>query len=223
VIVMIDMGIGNIQSVMNAFERVGHPVHVARGVADVQSAAAVVLPGVGAFGDAMAGLRAAGMVDAVRAHALERRQPLLGICVGMHVLADVGEEHGFHQGLGLIPGRVRRLCPGTARLRVPNMGWRGVTPVRGCPHAPLPLDAMYYFAHSYVVECDEPADVAATFNHGGPHAAIISRGPVVGLQFHPEKSQDAGLDLLHALASWMAAPASIQAPMQRSTEELQAA
>lgn len=203
---MIDMGMGNLQSVRQAFERIGAPVSLTTRPEDVERAAAVILPGVGAFGDGMASLRQNGLVGAIRRHALERGRPLLGICVGMQLLADEGEEHGHHQGLGLIRGRVIRLRPTEEGCRVPNMGWNDVKvayPDRAL-FARLPHGDSFYFAHSYHVVCADPADVAATIDYGGQRlTAAVERGGLFGVQFHPEKSQDAGLQVLAAFVDFL--------------------
>ena len=200
-IVLVDMGIGNLQSVVNAFQRVGAEVAVTTQPADVAAADAVVLPGVGAFGDGMASLKAKRLIEPIRRHAREHRKPLLGICLGMQLLADAGEEHGRHEGLGLIRGRVVQL-PRVPGRRIPNMGWCDiqVSNPRSVLFARVPQGEPFYFAHSYHVVCGDPTDVAATMAYGGPVAVAVERGSIFGVQFHPEKSQDAGLSLLEAFA-----------------------
>lgn len=196
---MIDMGVGNLGSVVRAFEHTGARVGVTSSPSDIAAAAALVLPGVGAFGDAMRNLASLGLVNAIRHAVLDRGVPLLGICVGMQVLASCGEEFGTHPGLGLVPGRVRALAsyPG---CRIPNMGWCDVLHVSdaGLFAASAP-QAAYYFAHSYHFECDDVAHVSATVKWGqNAIVAAVAYGNVLGVQFHPEKSQDAGLSVLHA-------------------------
>lgn len=202
-IAMIDMGVGNLGSVLEAFARVGAPVQVTTDPGDVARAGAVVLPGVGAFGDGMVALRQHGLVEPLRRHALGARKPLLGICLGMQLLAEEGEEHGHHAGLGLIRGRVVRLRPDGPSCRVPNMGWCDVRPENPSAllFAGLGEDS-FYFAHSYHVQCGEPADVAASIAYGaGRVTAALERGSLFGVQFHPEKSQDAGLRVLAAFVN----------------------
>lgn len=198
-IAMIDMDMGNLQSVLEAFHRIGAEVVVTARPEDVETASAVILPGVGAFGDGMDSLGQRGLVEPLRRHALVERKPLFGICIGMQLLADEGEEFGLHRGLGLIRGRVTRLRPVAPGDRVPNMGWCDVTPAkREVLFADVEQDA-FYFAHSYCLECVQPEDVAATFNYGGCRiAAAVERANIFGVQFHPEKSQDAGLNVLAA-------------------------
>ena len=185
---MVDMGVSNIRSVAEAFRRVGAEVKVTSSTEEVAEAEALVLPGVGAFGDGMASLREHGLVEPIRQHVADGR-PLLGICLGMQLLADDSEEHGRSEGLGLVPGRVRRLAPADRTLRVPNMGWCDVRFRDG-------REDCLYFAHSFHLECRDEEDVAGTIDYGGNVVAAVERGRVLGLQFHPEKSQDAGLDVL---------------------------
>lgn len=197
---MIDMDMGNLQSVRQAFERVGAPVQIVTRPEDIDGAIGVILPGVGAFGDGMASLRRKGLIDPLRRHALDRKKPLLGICIGMQLLAERGEEHGSHTGLGFIRGAVRRLNPAVAGYRVPNMGWCDVeAKAAGVLFRDVPERESFYFAHSYHVECADPHDVAASIEYGGRRVtAAVERGNLFGVQFHPEKSQDAGLGVLAA-------------------------
>lgn len=201
---IIDMDAGNLGSVVRAFEHVGARVAVTADPQAVDTATALVLPGVGSFGDAMRSLAARGLVEPIRRAVLERRRPLLGICVGMQVLATRGEEFGVHQGLGLVPGQVQPLAPYPG-CRIPNMGWCDVSGVGHGGIVPaVPQGEAYYFAHSYHFVCDDPTHVVATTRWGGqPVVAAVQHGNVAGVQFHPEKSQDAGLELLHTF--WLAA------------------
>lgn len=186
---IVDIGLSNIGSVRQALSRVGAQSMTARSAGDLEGAGAVILPGVGAFGDGMAALRDQGLVEPLRRHAAEGR-PLLGICLGMQLLASSSEEHGRHEGLGVVPGRVVRLSPSDPALPVPNIGWCDVADVSDDG------EEAYYFAHGYHLVPDDPADVAGVFDYGGPVTAIVRRGATTGVQFHPEKSQDAGLEML---------------------------
>mgnify|MGYP001250018019 CR=1 FL=1 len=199
-ICLVDSGICNLASVVRAFERVGAPVRIASRPEDFGSAAAVVLPGVGAFGDGMECLRARRLVEPLR-RAAAGGTPLLGICLGMQLLLEESEEHGRHAGLGLLPGRVVRLVADRPGFRVPNIGWCDVAPARDGLLFPAGTEAApFYFVHSF--RADIAAEyVAATIDFSGrPVTAALERGNVFGVQFHPEKSQDAGLDLL---ARWV--------------------
>lgn len=206
-IALIDYGIGNLRSVQKALEHVGADVALTDDATAIAAAAKVVLPGVGAFGDGMKGLRARGLVDVIHA-VVHAGTPLLGICVGMQVLFEESEELGRHEGLGILPGRVRLFGgpwferatstgeAGPALLKVPHTGWNEV---RACgPSAlldGLPLHSFAYFNHSYY--CDaQGADVLAYTDYGSNFASIVGRGRVYGIQFHPEKSQNVGLKLL---------------------------
>lgn len=206
-IAMIDMGVGNLQSVLQAFHRIGAPVHVTTDAADVDRAGAIILPGVGAFGDGMAALRRYGLVDPLRA-AAQAGKPFIGICLGMQLLAEESEEHGLHSGLGLLRGRVIRLKPTDRTCRVPNMGWCAVRAdtTSGRLFAGL-HDETFYFAHSYHLQCADSGDVAATLAYGsGRVTAAVERANLFGVQFHPEKSQDAGFHVLAAFVSHVRQP-----------------
>ncbi len=191
---IIDYGIGNLRSVQKAFEHVGAIAPLTEDPAVILAADKVVLPGVGAFGDGMKGIHARGLADVVRAVAA-RGTPLLGICVGMQILFEIGEELGEHQGLGLLPGRVRPFAIDRA-LKVPHTGWNQIAPCAGSPlFEDLPVGSYAYFNHGFY--CDAaPADTLATTDYGGPYPTIVGRGRLYGIQFHPEKSQAVGMRLL---------------------------
>ena len=198
---IVDLDIGNLQSVANAFHRVGAAVSIARTPEAAESAEILILPGVGAFERAMNRLNEQRLGPVVRRHALERRRPLIGICLGMQLLADRSYEHGRFEGLGIIGGEVVQLEPQPPVYRVPNIGWTAVKAAKPSPMFPLDVDGQsFYHVHSYHLVCKDPKDVAATYEFGGyPIVTAIERENVFGVQFHPEKSQDAGLNLLHSL------------------------
>src|SRR5262249_41030229 len=154
-------------------------------------------PGVGAFADCKAGLEALpGMVDALNEAVLEQQRPFLGICVGMQLMATLGIEYGEHQGLDWIKGKVVKLKPQNADLKIPQIGWNNLS---GSTHPvlrSLPKDADAYFVHSYHFVADDSADVLSRIDYGGPVVAAIGRDNRLGVQFHPEKSQAVGLKLL---------------------------
>jgi imidazole glycerol-phosphate synthase subunit HisH len=201
VITVVDSGIANIGSVLAACERIGAATHVTSDPAKVRSATALILPGVGAFADGMANLRRHGLVEPIR-EASARGIPILGICLGMQLLAEVGEEFGEHEGLGLIAGRVVKLQPGETDARVPNIGWCDVTIEKQSRlFAGVADRSAFYFVHSYYLSCTDPVDCVASIAFGaGPVAIAVERGNVQGVQFHPEKSQDGGLQLLDNFA-----------------------
>lgn len=200
-VALIDYGAGNLQSVRNALLAAGCPAVAVTADPDVvRSADRIVLPGVGAFGHCRDALFAIdGMVDAM-AEAVDRRgTPFLGVCVGMQLLADRGEEHGVHEGLGWIAGTVRLLEPADPAAKIPHMGWNDVVPAT--PH-PLLEPGEAYFLHSYHFVADRASDVIATSDHGGSIVAAVARDSIIGVQFHPEKSQAYGLSFLQRFLDW---------------------
>lgn len=200
-IALIDYGAGNLHSVHNALKAAGATGIVVTGDADfVAKADRIVLPGVGAFGacrDALVAID--GMVDAMESRVRRDAVPFLGICVGMQLLADKGVEHGTHTGLGWIGGTVRIIDPASPDIKVPHMGWNDVA-VR--ENAPLVETGEAYYLHSYHFDADNEADVAATTSHGGTLVAVVAKDTMLGVQFHPEKSQRYGLDLLRRFLEW---------------------
>ena len=196
-IALIDYGAGNVRSVHKALEAVGADVRMVRGPGPLRDAEKVVLPGVGAFGDCMASLGRAGLVDALH-RAVEMGKPLLGICVGLQVLFEEGEEMGRHLGLGLLPGRVVRFADAIVAqgLKIPHTGWNQIEPVGARPlFRGLPPGAWAYFNHAYFCQA-RPEHIIAVTDYGGPFPSAVKRGNVYGIQFHPEKSQDVGLHVL---------------------------
>ena len=208
---IVDYGSGNLRSAAKAFERavVEHGLEAAIAVGadprEVARADRIVLPGVGAFADCMAGLRAVpGLLEALSRAVKVEGRPFLGICVGMELLATCGFEHGVHQGLGWIAGEVRRIEPADPTLKVPHMGWNDLAPLRG-DHpllAGIPAGAHAYFVHSYHFVPASPESVLATTDYGGALVAIVGQDNVAGTQFHPEKSQSAGLRLIANFLRW---------------------
>jgi len=196
-VALIDYGAGNLHSVHNALKAAGAEGLVITADPDaVAQADRIVLPGVGAFAACAAGLRAIpGMVEALDRRVRHDGAPFLGVCVGMQLMADTGEEHGVHQGLGWIPGVVRPLLP-SSDVRVPHMGWNDVIPAADHP---LIEAGEAYFLHSFAFDGDS---VLATTEHGGTVTAAIGRDNFVGVQFHPEKSQRYGIALLERFLTW---------------------
>ena len=196
-IAIVDYGMGNLRSVQKAFERVGHGAVVTNRPEEVAQAERVVLPGVGAFGDAMANLKRAGLVDPV-VKSISKGRPFLGICLGLQLLFVESEEMGRHRGLDVLPGRVRRFPEGE---RVPQIGWNQIHIRRKLPLLEgIPDGSFFYFVHSYYVDAENPEDTIATTDYGIDYTSIAGRGTAFGIQFHPEKSQDLGLRILKNFA-----------------------
>ena len=191
-IAIIDYGMGNLRSVQKALEAVGHEATVTPDPEVVRKASKVILPGVGAFADAIAELRRTGLGEAFT-EAVRAGKPCLGVCLGLQLLFDASEEDGEHQGLGLIPGRVVRFDPEPG-LKVPHMGWNTLRVRKPSPLLEgLEAEPSVYFVHSYYARPADPADVVAESDYPRPFAAMVSRENLTAAQFHPEKSQRVGL------------------------------
>jgi len=194
-VILIDAGTGNLRSVQKALESVGANVTRTDDPKKVLSASCVVLPGVGAFGDFMSGLRARGLEDAVK-KVVARNVPMLGICVGMQALFEVGKEMGEHAGLGLLNGSVVRFDDSLS-VKIPHTGWNQVEVRKEAPLFYGVNDGAYvYFNHSYFCEASDPSDVIGVTDYGIKYASAVQHGNVFGVQFHPEKSQSVGLRIL---------------------------
>jgi imidazole glycerol-phosphate synthase subunit HisH len=206
-VTIIDYGMGNIASVRNAFAALGVPAIVSSARADLAAAGAIVLPGVGAFGEAMANLTALDLPGPLAEQVLERGKPFLGICLGMQLIARESYEQGHHRGLGWIDGAVVPV-PSGAGLRVPHVGWSELVFTVGDPaFARITDESCFYFDHSYMLRTD-PGLVVATAEYGGPITAVIRRNNIFATQFHPEKSQRSGLKLLRNFTDIFAARAA---------------
>jgi glutamine amidotransferase len=208
-IAIIDYGMGNLRSVQKAFETVGHKAVVTRDSRMIADAGHVVLPGVGAFADCMANLEQYGLIEPIR-KAIASGKPFLGICLGLQLLFTESEEFGVHKGLGLLAGRVKKFLFGNGsapktngRLKVPHMGWNGVAIERAAP----PLKGIasgehVYFVHSYYVEPQDRSVVATTTEYGLPFVSSVWQDNIFACQFHPEKSQAAGLRIVRNFGEW---------------------
>ena len=202
-IALIDYGAGNLHSVHNALKAVGAAVDVTADPAIVSKADRIVLPGVGSFGACMKGLDAvAGLVEALEERVIEDGVPFLGICVGMQLLATRGLEHGETMGLGWIAGEVRRIEQTDPSIKVPHMGWNDVRISREGDRSQLLEQGEAYFLHSYHFVPEAKRDLAAITSHGEAIAAAVARDNILGVQFHPEKSQRYGLELLERFLAW---------------------
>ncbi|CAK0777730.1 Imidazole glycerol phosphate synthase subunit HisH [Azospirillaceae bacterium] len=211
IVALIDYGSGNLRSAAKAFERAAADAGLSRRIlvtADsqvVEKADYIVLPGVGAFADCRRGLQAVpGMEAALTSAVIHKGKPFLGICVGMQLMAERGLEHGRHEGLGWIGGEVAPLEPSDPTLKIPHMGWNDLNIER--PDHPvladLPIGMHGYFVHSYHLRCRDPKQRLAGVSYGGEVTAIVGRDNLIGVQFHPEKSQAAGLTLIANFLRW---------------------
>ncbi len=215
-VVIIDYGSGNLRSAAKAFEhaaaaeKLDVAVKISARPEDIKAATRIVLPGQGAFADCMGGLSSIpGMRTALEEAVIEKGAPFLGICVGMQLMADRGLEHGAHAGLGWIPGEVVKMEPADESLKIPHMGWNeliipqpGDQDNRHFVLRNMDSSAHYYFVHSFMFKCTNDHHVLAWADYGGPVAAIVGRDNMLGVQFHPEKSQADGLKLIGQFLKW---------------------
>jgi glutamine amidotransferase len=207
-VAIVDYGINNVRSVRNAVGYCGFDPVISCDPAVIDDASHVILPGVGAFGDAMANLRARGL-DAVLERTVRRKgKPLLAICLGMQLLARSSEEHAEggepHHGLGWLDAEVLRLRPNDPGLKIPHMGWNSLAVDREHPVLAgiRPQNLAFYFVHSFAMHCIDETDVIGRAQYGQPITAIVARDNLVATQFHPEKSQDSGIELLGNFLRW---------------------
>jgi glutamine amidotransferase len=208
-VVVVDYGLGNLHSVEKALRHAGGDVLVTSDPDEVRRAGHLVLPGVGAFPDGMRELRKRGLDKPVIAHAATGK-PLLGICLGMQLLLSQSEEFELTEGLGIVPGRVVQI-PRAPGIKVPHVGWNRLAPATkgwdGTILAGTPPESSFYFVHSFAALPDDWADTLAETAHGDfVFASVVARGSVVGMQFHPEKSGEHGLDLLRHFVALEAVP-----------------
>jgi glutamine amidotransferase len=197
---IVDYGMGNLRSVQKAFEKVGAEAAVCTKPSELTHADKLVLPGVGAFRDAISELHKQQLVDPILSH-IESGRPFLGICLGLQLLFDVSHEDGRWEGLGVLRGDVVRF-PDQPGLKVPHMGWNTLEPAAENPLlAGIPADSYFYFVHSYYVRPEDKSVVAASTQYASPFTSMVTRGNLFATQFHPEKSQRVGLKLLSNFAA----------------------
>ncbi|MBI3434477.1 MAG: imidazole glycerol phosphate synthase subunit HisH [Proteobacteria bacterium] len=207
-VAIVDYGINNIRSVRNAVEYCGFDPVISQDRAAIEDASHVILPGVGAFGDAMAKLRARGLDDVLERVVREKGKPFLAVCLGMQLLARASEEHADdgepHRGLGWLDADIRRIRPNDPELKIPHMGWNTVSKMREHPAlaAIRPGNLAFYFVHSFSMHCNDERDVVGCAQYGQSITAIVARDHIVATQFHPEKSQDSGIELLGNFLRW---------------------
>lgn len=194
-IVIIDYGVGNVRSVANALAWLGYDFIVSRDQRDIRQASSLILPGVGAFAEGMNNLQKFNLIGPLNEAVQVKQKPLLGICLGMQLLADSSEEGGIHRGLGWIKGQVVKFLEAKTP-RIPHVGWNTLQVIKTDPlFGRTSADANYYFDHSYYFQCP-PKNILASCRYGVEFAAAVGQGNVYGVQFHPEKSQASGLKLL---------------------------
>jgi imidazole glycerol-phosphate synthase subunit HisH len=202
VIRVVDYGVGNIQAFLNVFKRLGIVAERARTPSEMVDADRLILPGVGAFDRAMQMLNASGLRQTLETMVLAQKVPLLGVCVGMQMLAS-GSDEGEQPGLNWVPGRVRSFAnhPASARLPMPHMGWNDVVPTSGHPmFANFEPEPLFYFLHSYYFQCEQQQHSAAKAHYGMDFDCVVSNGHIHGVQCHPEKSHHFGTQLLKNFA-----------------------
>ncbi len=200
---IVDYSMGNLRSVQKAFELLGVEAKIIQSAADIRRADKLILPGVGAFADAIALLESSGQADAIKDF-INTQRPMLGICLGMQLLMEKGYEDGEHVGLGILPGDCIRFTVDhpPANLKVPHMGWNSVQPREQCSlFKDVAPGTHYYFVHSYFVRPKDARQIAATSDYGGEFTAAICKDNVMAVQFHPEKSQTAGRVILKNFAA----------------------
>jgi imidazole glycerol-phosphate synthase subunit HisH len=202
-VVVVDYGMGNIRSVSKAFEACGADVLVSSRPEDLKKAERIVLPGVGAFGDSMANLKKRELIEPLREEVLVKKKPYFGICLGMQILADTGEEKGSHRGLGWLPGKTVMFQLSDPKLKVPHIGWNDVKIVKnGALWEGLGRKLDFYFVHSYHFVPTERSDMAASCDYGGDFTAAVLHENIFATQFHPEKSQESGLRIIRNFLAW---------------------
>lgn len=200
---IVDYGMGNILSVKNALEYIGADVTICARAEEIDDMEKLVLPGVGSFGDCMNNLKELGFIKALNKAVMIEKKPILGICLGMQVMAAKGYEGGQFDGLGWFDAEVVRLDPENKKFRVPHVGWNDVTlKMDSMLFEGIPETADLYFVHSYYMKCRDKSDILAEFDYSGSFTAAVAKNNIVATQFHPEKSQDHGLTMLRNFDAW---------------------
>lgn len=203
-IVIIDYGMGNLHSVSKAFEISGEEILVSNKKEDIKKADAIVLPGVGAFGEGIANLKKYDLIKTLNEEVLDKKKPFLGICLGMQLLAKESEEFGNHSGLGWIPANIRKFSFDDKSCRIPHVGWSDIIIKK---ENPLLRDLgnypTFYFVHSYYMACEDSNNVIAECDYGGLFTAAVQKDNIFGTQFHPEKSQDGGLKIIENFVNYI--------------------
>jgi glutamine amidotransferase len=194
VIAIVDYGAGNLQSISNAFEAIGAKAKIVNNPSELSQYKAIVVPGVGGFSDCMRHLINSGFAKELEEQVIRQKKPYLGICLGMQFLGEESFEHGKHKGLGWLPGSVQRIMPSESKYKVPHMGWNNVKIISESILFQGLTGPTFYFVHSYHLE--SPGLITSSCYHGTEVSASVEKGHIFGVQFHPEKSQGAGLKVL---------------------------
>lgn len=196
-IAIIDYGLGNVKSVIGAVKKVGFEPILTADYEELARSDKLILPGVGAFGDGMNNLRSLGLFDILSDLVLQKKKPILGICLGAQLLSKVSYEFGQHEGLGWLDAEVVRLTPRDEKVRIPHVGWNDFEKTKDSILTDgIPDDALYYYVHSYYIQCADPSIIVGTCHYGTTFTAAIVQENIYATQFHPEKSQIHGLKLL---------------------------
>ena len=200
-VIIIDYGLGNVASVKNAVATLSHNVKISASREDIEKSSHLILPGVGSFGDGIKNLIESGVREVLEHQIKMLKKPFLGICLGMQLLAEAGEEDGRHKGLGLIKGTVRKFNVNNNELRLPHIGWNDVSTNANSRLLRGVSNPIFYFVHSYHLVPENSNVVSGWAEYGERFAAVVESGNIFGTQFHPEKSQQAGLAVLHNFLS----------------------
>ena len=199
-IVIVDYGMGNLRSVQKAFERIRVPVNISANIDEILNAEKLVLPGVGHFEQGVSNLKDSGLFDALNQVVIEKKIPILGICLGMQLMTNFSEE-GNCEGFGWIKGKTKRFSFQGNGLKIPHMGWNNLSIKKtDSIYNGITADNFFYFVHSYYVTCDNEADVLTETNYGNKFVSSFNKDKIFGCQFHPEKSHDSGLQILKSFA-----------------------
>jgi imidazole glycerol-phosphate synthase subunit HisH len=196
-IVIIDYGLGNLFSVAGAVEKLGFTPLISSKMEDIEKADKLILPGVGAFSDGMKNLKNLGLIEPLTKLVVEKKKPILGICLGCQLMAKESNEFGHHTGLGWIEGSVLRLEPNDKSLRIPHVGWDNlIQKKQSILFEGIPSDALFYYTHSFYIKCHDLSNIIGECDYGGFFTSAFQKGNIYGTQFHPEKSQLNGLNML---------------------------
>lgn len=203
-IAIIDYGMGNVRSVFNGLSYIGEDAVITSDPSLIDNASHLILPGVGAFGDAIKNLKDRGLIDVLYRQVYKKGKPLLGICLGLQILAESSEEHGYHKGLGWFEAEVKRFALDGTKFKIPHVGWNEIEIKIKHPlfYNISENQNVFYFVHSYHINCVHAEDIAATSEYGYTFTSAIYKNNIIATQFHPEKSQDNGIQLLKNFVNW---------------------